>query len=228
MLTQPAEFGSILLAFIAIMNPIANTPIFLALTEDLDAATRRNVAIRALLLAFALISAFAFGGQLLFNAFGLTLPALRIAGGILVALVGYHLLQGEPSVIHTPASAKAGNPAESALGIAVTPLALPILAGPGTIATAMNLSVGNSKRQALVVVIAFAVVCLLTLICFLSGQALVKYLGRTAIKVVTRLMGLILAVVGVQMLIEGIGGAVDAYHAHHLAMVFIEKAVLRI
>ena len=212
---SPAEFGTIVLAFFAIMNPVANTPIFLALTDDLDAATRRSIALRALLLAFLLISAFAFGGQLLFHAFGITLPALRIAGGILVALVGYHLLQGEPSIIHTPTSAESGNPAESSLGIAITPLALPILAGPGTIATAMNLSAGPSSMATFEVVAAFGIVCVLTLACFLTGPKLVHYLGRTAIKVITRLMGLILAVVGVQMLIEGIGGAVVDFHSEY-------------
>ncbi|MEP4078235.1 MarC family protein [Haloferula sp.] len=205
------EFANVLLAFFAIMNPIANTPIFLALTDDLDSATRRNIAIRALLLAFILISGFAIGGNLLFQAFGITLPALRIAGGILVAMVGFHLLQGETSSVSTPKSAVSGTPSESALGIAITPLALPILAGPGTIATAMSFSAGAPFRMSLEVIGAFAIVCLLTLVCFLSGEKMVAYLGRSAIKVVTRLMGLILAVIGIQMLIEGIGGAVTDY-----------------
>lgn len=205
------EFANILLAFFAIMNPVANTPIFLALTDDLDSATRRNIAIRALLIAFILIAGFAIGGNLLFQAFGITLPALRIAGGILVAMVGFHLLQGETSTVSTPKSAVAGTPSESALGIAITPLALPILAGPGTIATAMSFSAGASTTVSLEVIGAFAIVCLLTLVCFLGGQKMVTYLGRSAIKVVTRLMGLILAVIGVQMLIEGVGGAVTDY-----------------
>lgn len=210
---SPAEFGTIALAFFAIMNPVANTPIFLALTDGLEPSLRRNIAIRALLLSFVLITIFSVGGQALFNAFGITLPALRIAGGVLVALVGYHLLQGEPSVIHTPESAKSGDTADSSLGIAITPLALPILAGPGTIATAMSYSAGGTLHDAVRVISAFAIVCLLTLVCFLGGERLVQYLGRTAIKVVTRLMGLILAVVGVQMLIEGVGGAVRHFHA---------------
>jgi multiple antibiotic resistance protein len=207
------QLGTIALAFFAIMNPVANTPIFLALTDDLDSSLRRRIAVRALLLAFAIIAAFAFGGQALFHAFGITLPALRVAGGVLVAMVGYQLLQGEPSVIHTPKSSKTGDTAQSALGIAITPLALPILAGPGTIATAMSFSAGSSPENAVVVMIAFAIVCLLTLVCFLGGGTMVRFLGRTAIKVITRMMGLILTVIGSQMLIDGIGGAVRAYHA---------------
>ncbi|MEM1083025.1 MAG: MarC family protein [Verrucomicrobiota bacterium] len=205
------EFTTILLAFFAIMNPVANTPIFLALTDGLESASRRNIAIRALLLAFGIIAGFALCGNLLFEAFGITLSALRIAGGILVAMVGFHLLQGEASNVHTPKSAADGTTSDSALGIAITPLALPILAGPGTIATAMSFSVGKPFTESLLVVAAFAVVCLLTLVFFLSGEKLVRFLGRSAIKVVTRLMGLILAVIGIQMLVEGIGGAVTDY-----------------
>lgn len=206
---SPGEFSTVALAFFAIMNPVANTPIFLALTDGLDSSTRRSIAIRALLLAFLLIAGFALGGNLLFKAFGITLPALRIAGGVLVALVGYHLLQGETSRVHTPKSASSGSPGDSALGIAITPLALPILAGPGTIATAMSYSAGASLSMSLEVIAAFALVCLLTLMCFLGGERMVTYLGRSAIRVITRLMGLILTVIGIQMLIEGVGGAVS-------------------
>lgn len=206
-----SEFATIILAFFAIMNPIANTPIFLALTDGLDSSTRRSIAIRALLLSFVLISGFAIGGNLLFEAFGITLPALRIAGGILVALVGFHLLQGETSSVHTPKSAAAGTTSESALSIAITPLTLPILAGPGTIATAMSFSAGSPIDVSLQVIAAFGIVCLLTLVCFLAGEKIVTFLGRSAIKVVTRLMGLILAVIGIQMLIEGVGGAVTDF-----------------
>ncbi|MFC7338367.1 MarC family protein [Haloferula chungangensis] len=211
--SSPGEFATIILAFFAIMNPIANTPIFVALTDGLDSSTRRNIAIRALILAFVLISAFAIGGNMLFEAFGITLSALRISGGILVGLVGFHLLQGETSTVHTPKSAASGTTTDSALSIAITPLALPILAGPGTIATAMSFSAGSSFSVSLQVIAAFGIVCLLTLVCFLGGEKLVVFLGRSAIKVITRLMGLILTVIGIQMLIEGVGGAVTDYQA---------------
>jgi multiple antibiotic resistance protein len=96
------------------------------------------------------------------------------------------------------------------LGVAITPLALPILAGPGTIATAMNFAADSTLPELVLVLSALGLVCLLTLAAFLASDSLVRFLGQNAIKVVSRLMGLILAVIGVQMIIVGIRGAIAA------------------
>jgi multiple antibiotic resistance protein len=194
------------MAFFAIMNPIANAPLFLSVTGEFDQTTRRGIALRAVLLAFAIVAAFAMGGRYIFSLFGITLPAFRIAGGILVGLVGFHMLQGQNSSVHTPSSEDNEKSRDAALGLAITPLALPILAGPGTIATAMNYAAEATLPALLRVVIAFAANCLLTWMAFVGSEALVRFLGQNAIKVVSRLMGLILAVVGVQMLIVGVTG----------------------
>jgi len=113
----------VLMAFFAIMNPVANTPIFLGLTEGLDTGTRRVVASRAVLVAFAIVAAFAGGGRTIFTLFGITLPAFRIAGGLLVGLVGFHLLQGKESSVQTPTADDTARSRDAALGIAITPLA---------------------------------------------------------------------------------------------------------
>lgn len=204
------HFTTVLAAFFAIMNPIANAPLFLGLVEGLDAATRRRIALRAVLLAFGIVAVFAVLGRQIFEVFGITLPAFRIAGGILVGLVGYHLLQGQESSVHTPTAEDNARSEDAALGIATTPLALPILAGPGTIATAMNFAADSTLPEISRVLAALALVCVLTWVAFVASDGLVRFLGQNAIKVVSRLMGLILAVVGVQMLIEGIRGAVAA------------------
>ncbi len=201
------HFTTVLIAFLAIMNPIANAPVFVGVTEGLDAASRRGVALRAVLLAFVIVTLFCVGGRALFTAFGISLPAFRIAGGVLVALVGYHLLQGGPSPVHVPTDEDNLHSKGAAIGIAVSPLAMPLLAGPGTIATAMSFSAGADLADLLRITGAFACVCVLTLLAFLAGDAMVKVLGQNSIKVMSRLMGLILAVVGVQMLIDGIKGA---------------------
>ncbi len=203
------HFGTVLMAFFAIMNPIANAPLFVSVTDGLDAAMRRAVALRATLLAFAIAAAFALFGQAIFNVFGITLPAFRIAGGIIVSLVGYHLVQGKESSIHTPTSEDNERSRDAALGIAVSPLALPILAGPGTITTAINFAAGATWPEMARVLGALAAVCALTCVAFLGSEPLIKFLGQNAIKVVTRLMGLILAVIGVQMIITGIRGAIS-------------------
>jgi multiple antibiotic resistance protein len=204
------HFTTVFMAFFAIMNPIANAPLFMGLTEGLDTSTRRGVALRSVALAFLIVALFTILGRQIFMMFGITLPAFRIAGGILVGLVGYHLLQGQESSVHTPTAEDNELSRDAALGIAITPLALPILAGPGTIATAMNFSANSTLPEVVHVLSALGLVCLMTLVAFVASDSLVKFLGQNAIKVVSRLMGLILAVIGVQMLIVGIRGAVLA------------------
>ena len=205
---QPlVHFATLFLAFFAIMNPIANAPLFLALTEEFDADTKRMIALRAVVIAFLITGAFAIGGRAIFSAFGITLPAFRIAGGLMVGLIGYHMLQGENSRLHTPTAEDNDNSREAALDIAITPLGIPMLAGPGTIATAMNFAAESSVAEIARVLAAFALMCALTFAAFVGSGWLSRVLGQNAIKVVSRLMGLILAVIGVQMLIEGIRGA---------------------
>jgi len=200
---------SVFMGFFAIMNPIANTPVFLGLTAEDDPKTRRKIAAKALLVSFVIILVFSAAGKLIFHLFGITLPAFRIMGGILVALVGYHMLQGgEHSSIQHPSEEDKRKSLEAELEIAITPLAMPILAGPGTIATAMNFASTGGVSGFVVTVGAFMVLSVISYVFFVSGEHFVKYIGDNGIKVVTRLMGLILAVIGVQMLIDGIGGAV--------------------
>lgn len=208
MTNQILHFVTIVLAFFAVMNPIANAALFISLTDDLDSRTRRGIALRAVLLAFAIVSAFAIGGRIIFEVFGITLPAFRIAGGAIVGLMGYHMLHGEQSAVHSPRDDDHESSRDAALDLAVSPLALPILAGPGTIATAMNFAVGATTVETTRVLIAFGVVCAVTWATFLTGETLTRFLGQNAVKVITRLMGLILAVIGVQMIIEGVRGAV--------------------
>jgi multiple antibiotic resistance protein len=202
---------TVFMGLFAIMNPIANAPIFLSLTADDSPDIRRRIAGQALLLSFVLIVVFVLAGRLIFSLFGITLPAFQIVGGVLVALIGHHMLQGRQSPVQHLAEPHNTTPASSAaLGIAVTPLAMPILAGPGTIATAMNFASTGHMREMLVTIAAFAVLCGITYAAFLSGERLVRFLGPNGLSVVTRLMGLMLAVIGVQMLITGIAGAIKA------------------
>ncbi|MCW8347316.1 MarC family protein [Vibrio sp. ZSDZ65] len=199
---------TVFMGFFAIMNPIANTPIFLGLTGDEDRATTKLIAFRAVTIAFVLISIFAISGKLIFELFGITLYALRITGGILVFFIGFNMLQGsnthksEKSVLNSAAQQNAS------LGIAVSPLAMPILAGPGTIATAMNFAAAGGLMQVIVTIISFAILCTITYFLFISGERMVKALGPSILSVISKMMGLILAVIGMQMLIEGIHQAI--------------------
>ena len=127
--------------------------------------------------------------------------------------MGFHMVQGRSSSVHAPTEEDNQHSREAALDLAVSPLALPILAGPGTIATAMSFAADSTMAEITRVLCAFGAMCLVTWGTFLAGQSLTRYIGESGIKVVTRLMGLILLVVGVQMLIAGIGGAVDMHGA---------------
>ncbi len=97
-----AHSATVFMGLFAIMNPIANTPIYLSLTADDERAVGRSVAFRAVALAFLVVLIFSVGGKLIFDMFGITLPAFRITGGVLVFLIGFHMLQGELSRVQNP------------------------------------------------------------------------------------------------------------------------------
>jgi len=198
---------TVFMGFFAIMNPIANTPVFLGLTAEDTPEMRRRVAAKSLVITFILITTFTLLGKLIFSLFGITLPAFQVTGGILVFMIGLQMLHGEPSKVHNPA-APDSNSKQGELSVAVTPLAIPILGGPGTIAAAMNFSSAGELSIMAITIGAFALLCVITYIFFVSGERLVRILGDEGLSVITRLMGLILAVIGTQMFITGVFGAI--------------------
>ena len=106
--------------FFAIMNPVANTPVFLGLTADGPPDIRRRVAAKALLLTFTLIVIFSLLGKVIFDPFGITLPAFQITGGILVFMIGMQMLHGEQSKVHSPVTGDKENSIQGELSVAVT------------------------------------------------------------------------------------------------------------
>lgn len=187
---------SVFFGFFAIMNPIANTAVFIGLVGAMPAKKQKQTALKALLLTFGIILCFSLLGKAIFHLFGISLLAMRLTGGILIFIVGYQMLHGESSKLHTH------NSGDEEGDLSITPLAVPILAGPGTIATAMNFSADGGWTNILICIAGFALLCLITYIAFINGQRIIRLLGQSGLTVVTRLMGLILAVIGMQMLIE--------------------------
>ena len=194
---------TVFLGFFAIMNPIANTAAFAGLVGDKSKAEQIQIAAKALIITFVVILSFSLLGKAIFHLFGITISALRITGGILVFLVGYHMLNGHGSKLH---SAEENESAD----IAVSPLAVPLLAGPGTIATAMNYSSSGEITGILVTISVFAVLCFITFICFIFSSNILAVIGKSGLSIITRLMGLILAVIGTQMVIIGVTAVVKA------------------
>ncbi len=214
--------GTVIMGFFAIMNPVANTPIFMGLTSTIDDRKTKNaIAFRSVLFAFGMVSVFVILGNIIFRVFGITLPAFQITGGILLFVIGYDMLQGQVSKLHHHSKeaheeikAKASNP-DTALSLALTPLGIPILAGPGTIATAMNFAGMNSGMghvgQVIAIIISFAVMCIITFLMFISANRIIGFLGKHVINVISRVMGLILALIATQMVILGIKNAIEMY-----------------
>jgi multiple antibiotic resistance protein len=200
---------TVFMGFFAVMNPIANTAVFIGLVGERSDAERAKIAVKSLIIAFGIVAVFAGIGKLIFEMFGITLPALKIAGGVLVFIIGYHMLQGKSSKMHSVHSAATDGSVETASNeepadVAVSPLAMPILAGPGTLATARNFAAGGRLSMITTTIVVFAIICLITLVCFLLGERLTKVLGDSGLRIMTQLMGLVMAVIGTQMLIEGI------------------------
>lgn len=189
---------SVFTGFFAIMNPIANTPVFLGLVGDRDEKQRKTIAKTSCITAFLIVLFFVILGKYLFELFGITIPAFKITGGLLLFYVGFEMLQSKKSKIHHQEEIEPDN------GVAISPLAIPILAGPGTIVTAMNNITNGDILHLSIVIIIFAVIILLTYLAFSLSELIVKKIGNHLITVIGKIMGLILAIMGTGMTVEGI------------------------
>ena len=188
---------TVFMGFFAIMNPIANTPIFLGLTEGETKESKKKIAKTASITAFIIVLAFIIAGKYIFELFGITIPAFKITGGILIFYIGFEMLMSQKSKVHSTSS-------EDENSIAISPLAIPILAGPGTIVTAMNNVTDASFVHIGIVIAIFALMIFLTYLAFSLSDLIVKKIGNNLIAVVGKLMGLILAIIGTGMVTEGI------------------------
>jgi len=189
---------TVFMSFFAIMNPIANTPIFLGLVEDETKENKKKIAKLSTMTAFLIVVFFVIAGKFIFEAFGLTIPAFKITGGLLIFYVGFEMLMSQKSKIHDSSNSEAN------IGMAISPLAIPILAGPGTIVTAMNSVTNASFIQIGIVIAIFGLMIALTYIAFILSDSIVRKVGANLISVVGKLMGLVLAIIGTGMVTEGI------------------------
>jgi multiple antibiotic resistance protein len=193
---------TVFIGFFAMLNPIGNTPVFLSMVGDVNSKVIKKIAFRSVMVAFIIITIFCLFGHLIFKLFGITLPAFQIAGGIIVFFIGYDLLQGKAAGAHHSTTKMTITSLED---LAISPLGIPLLAGPGTISSAMNfVGEGRSFVNTLLVILVFAVVCFITYLMFILSKKIADKLSPSLIKVVSRIMGLILAVIAVQMLINGV------------------------
>ena len=189
------------MAFFAIMNPISNLPAYMALVADDSQKISRKIAFRSLLIAFVIITVFIFSGDFIFKVFGITIVSFRIAGGILVAVIGYHMINGNHSPSYKGMEQQAVN--SDPMSIAISPLAMPLFAGPGTITTALSLANGGLRNQ-LITVVAFALLCVITYLLLRSAKQIAGFLGKNLMKIITKMLGLLLFSIGIQMIIVSV------------------------
>lgn len=189
------------MAFFAIMNPISNLPAYMALVADDSQKISRKIAFRSLLIAFVIITVFIFSGDFIFKVFGITIVSFRIAGGILVAVIGYHMINGNHSPSYKGMEQQAVN--SDPMSIAISPLAMPLFAGPGTITTALSLANGGLRNQ-LITVVAFAILCVITYLLLRSAKQIAGFFGKNLMKIITKMMGLLLFSIRIQMIIVSV------------------------
>jgi len=203
---------TVFMGFFAMLNPIGNLPVFLGMVQEFDKETQKKVALRATLAAFIIISIFCIFGHIIFRLFGITLPAFQIAGGIIVFIIGFQMLNAKGNLLHSHTPGVNENKTEVASQMAISPLGIPLLAGPGTISTAMNF-VGAEKTilNVLLVIAIFGIMCLITYVLFVFSRKLATRINPNLLRVVSRIMGLILAVIAVQMMINGLEGTITMF-----------------
>jgi multiple antibiotic resistance protein len=189
---------TVFMAFFAIMNPIVNIPIFVKLTEGLEEKKKREIAQTANMVAFIIVTAFILIGKYIFQVFGLTIPAFKVFGGILIFFIGFEMLQSNKPGVQLQKEIVYDD------GITISPLAIPILAGPGTIVTAMNFVVNASFLHVLIAITILALLIFMTYLAFVYSSHIVRIIGVKNFVIVGKIMGIILGVLGANMLIEGI------------------------
>ena len=200
-----AFFLAVLASLFALVDPIGALPFYVGLTEGFSPADRRIVILRAITVLGVVLAAFALFGRFVFAIFGFTLAAFEIAGGILLFVVAYEMLMGEltrTKLTSTDQSEALKRRDE----LAVVPLGIPLLAGPGAISTVM-IYVGNAGSDLLSIVSIFVAVAIVTAVTYVVlryGELILRRIGRVGIMAITRVLGLLLAAVGVQFVITGI------------------------
>jgi multiple antibiotic resistance protein len=188
-----------------IVDPIAVVPTYLVITQGQSVAQRRTTASRACIAATVLLVTFAAAGRGIFDLFGITLPAFRIAGGLILWVVAMDMLHGTRSTQEGSAEITEGRAKDD---VALTPLAMPMLAGPGAISTVMVLSgQAQTKLQTVAVYAAILLTSIVAWITLRIGEGLIMKMGHTGIRVMTRIMGLLLAAIAVQFVITGVNEA---------------------
>jgi multiple antibiotic resistance protein len=198
--------------FLAVIGPIDSAVLLATLTPHATRAERRAISLKAVAIATLIVLIFALFGNPILHQLGVTLPALQVAGGIILLIIALDMsLSRHPSPfrLSPKESEEAENKAEAHAEIAVFPMATPLLAGPGAMTSAIVLAANTKGVPELLasVVLAILAVMVVTLICLLLAQEMNHLIGVTARKVVVRVFGVLLAAIAVQSIFTGVTAA---------------------
>jgi multiple antibiotic resistance protein len=187
------------------IDPPGLAPVFIALTMGMADSVKREIALRATVIAFAILAAFAFGGGALMNALGISIPAFRIAGGLLLFYVAFEMIF-ELRRERKREFASDAVEIDHVKDVAAFPLAIPLMSGPGSI-TATILLAGRASGNWPALAGLMAIVALVMLLCyasFLLSEHVARLLGTTGNLVLSRMLGVVLAALAVQFVIDGV------------------------
>lgn len=198
-----AVFVTIVFNLFLIVDPVGCIPLFAAITRNDSPQVRRRMVRRAIVIAFAVLALFALAGSFLLRHFGIGAPAVRIAGGFLLFGIGIEMLYGRVS--RTETTEKEEEEAAGKSDVSVTPLAIPLLAGPGSIAGVI-LFAGTLEGAggSLVLLAAIALVMLLSWAVLSLTEGLIRIFGQIGIRVIARVMGLLLLFLATQFVLDGV------------------------
>ncbi len=197
---------------IVVINPVAVAPVFVGVTRGMGSAQRRSVLNRAVLIAFCVAVFFLVAGRMLLAYLGVTMHAFAVSGGILLFLIALPMLFGQRSSLQSPAGA---TPSDEQPGggedVAIFPMAIPMLAGPGTIATVLVLATqaGRDMRRLLLLAVVLACIYAISWPILHASDRLITRIGEGKVGIITRVLGIILAALAVQYVFNGITGYYD-------------------
>ncbi|WP_426416805.1 MarC family protein [Aestuariirhabdus sp. LZHN29] len=187
-----------------VINPLSVTPIFTSMTSQFDRTTSRRVARKATVTAAIILVLFAVTGQFVFKVFSISVDSLRIVGGVIFFIMGYEMVQARLSKIRFDKD-NLHEMESYTQDISITPIAIPLIAGPGAIASVIILMSSNSSIEyQLVLFLSVALVSLVTYICLVFATPIMDRLGESGNKVLLRIMGLIVMVIGVEFFVGGL------------------------
>ena len=197
------------LALFAMMNPIGNTGIFISMTGGLPTAYKAKAALKVTITVLVILIGAVFGGTAVLDAFGISLPAFQLAGGLIVLGIGFKMLHGGENSTHRTAEGDEkiktlAQSEEAVNSTLIVPLSMPILGGPGSITTVITVAAAYPTMQGRIgVAVGTAALTLIMGICFALSGFLARFLTKGAQQIILRFMGLVLVAIAADMMLTG-------------------------